>query len=379
MTDCPVCQRETPPVKIGGQLYCSVCGTFRGQVMSAGLAVTPKRSTLDLSPRNRTTAVRPVSALAEPAKPLVTPIETTQPQPHGTSATALHARAKPSRTLDLRAPAKPEAGVVKPQGHEVPAAAPLTTTHERHLAHLDDRLRHAKEVARSPHIGKFNGPRLSTPEPVRPTAAVPAAITKVAQPASARELPAQAVTHHEAMVKMAQTLPTAPDSHQPATVTGAQWRPHLSLSPAANRTTATVAAVAIMAGYIWLQNYPKLALQTASNEAGIAASLPGYLPSSYSLQTTKTAPGLVTLNFSSPSASEPLKLEQHRTTWDSSSLLDNYVATNTDDYTTVQGQGLTIYLFNNSQAAWVNHGIWYSIAGASRLSREQILKIAYSL
>lgn len=45
----------------------------------------------------------------------------------------------------------------------------------------------------------------------------------------------------------------------------------------------------------------------------------------------------------------------------------------------MQGQGLTIYLFNNNRATWVNKGIWFSIEGADRLSREQILKMVYSL
>ena len=134
-----------------------------------------------------------------------------------------------------------------------------------------------------------------------------------------------------------------------------------------------------MGGYIWMSNYPKFALQNASNQAGLSASLPGYLPSSYTLSNTETRPGLVTLNFSSPSSTEPLKIAQHRTSWDSRSLLDNFVTRTTDDYSTVQSQGLTIYLFNNNQAAWVNRGIMYSIEGSSRLSREQILKIAYSL
>jgi hypothetical protein len=134
-----------------------------------------------------------------------------------------------------------------------------------------------------------------------------------------------------------------------------------------------------MGSYIWLQNYPKLAIQNASNQAGVSASLPSYLPSSYNLSSTKTSPGQVSLSFSSPGAPDILKIDQHRTTWDSSSLLDNVVAHQTDDYSTVQGQGLTIYIFGQNQAAWVNHGIWYSIAGAAKLSRDQILKIAYSL
>jgi len=98
-----------------------------------------------------------------------------------------------------------------------------------------------------------------------------------------------------------------------------------------------------------------------------------------SLARTDTSPGLVTLNFSSPSANESLKIAQARTTWDSTSLLDNFVAKKTDDYATMQGQALTIYFFGQNQATWVNRGVWFSIEGTGRLSREQILKMAYSL
>lgn len=179
------------------------------------------------------------------------------------------------------------------------------------------------------------------------------------------------------MTKLIQQAPTAPAlaSHRRVSA----WRPNLKLTPNSSRALTTAAAVTIMGGYIWLQNYPKFALQNASNQAGLTATLPSYIPSSYTLAHTDTSPGLVTLNFASPTTSSLLKIAQTRTAWDSSSLLDNYVIKHTDDYTTIQGQGLTIYLFNNNQAAWVNHGIWYSIEGATRLSREQILKIAYSL
>jgi hypothetical protein len=340
MTDCPVCQRETPPIKIGGQIYCSVCGT------ATGATVAPRRLSLDLSPRAH-------AAVARPAAPA--------PQPHGTSAAALHGRVKPSQVLDLRhaAPMKP---AVHHAAHDVPAAAPLSTTHERQLAHLNERLAKAKQVERSAHIGKFRTDHVTEPAP-KPALLIPTT-----------PLPAHVETQHAAMANLprAQVEPAAPR------VAGKPRR-HLHLTPQHGRALATVSAVALMSGYIWLQNYPKLALQNASNQAGLTATLPSYLPSSYSLNGTDTRPGLVTLSFKSPSATEPLKIAQHATTWDSSSLLDNFVARHTDDYSTVQSQGLTIFLFNNNQAAWVNHGIWYSIEGASRLSREQILKIAYSL
>ena len=358
MTNCSVCQRDTSPVKIGGQIYCSICGSAVGP--DSDKPTTPaRRLSLDLSPRNRTNAAA--------GKPL--PKATPQTHARAAGAEALHSRVKPSRVLDLRmAPAHIAEAHAAPQPkHDNPASAPNSTTHARHQARFSDRFEQARQVSRSTSINKFASDK---PAPQAPILAATAE--------QLPELPKLAVTHHEAMALLVPAVP--PTSAAPAkAAVNPSWRPHLDLSPHNSRNLATAAAVVLMGGYIWLQNYPKLALQSANTKAGLAASMPAFLPSSYNLKSTDTVPGLVTLNFTSPSASAALKIAQARTTWDSSSLLDNFVAKNTDDYATVQGQGLTIYLFNNNHVTWVNHGIWYSIEGASRLSREQILKIAYSL
>jgi hypothetical protein len=356
--NCPVCQKETSPIKIGGSVYCSVCGTPQNKT-----AIAPKRLSLDLSPRKR-------SAPVDPA--------TSKPTATAPGAQSLHRRVKPGRVLDLRstsAPAPKPLTVIE-NSHPDPATPPSSTARERHLAHYSDRLDQAKKISRSQAINKFGGEQRLTPI-VEPEITAP--ITPgVAPPETGPELPQLAVTHHKAMASLIERLPKEdPAPHVPSS--SRSWRPHLDLSPGHNRVAATVAAVAIMSGYIWFQNYPKFALQGADNKAGVAATMPGYLPSSYSLAQTNTSPGLVTLNFSSPSSNTPLKIVQHSTTWDSSSLLDNFVAKNSDDYSSVQSQGLTIYLFANNRATWVNKGIWFSIEGADRLSREQILKLAYSL
>lgn len=368
MTSCLVCRRDTSPVKIGGQLYCSECGTPVG---TTNLPSAPKRLTLDLSPRNNAQVQnRPMPSAVHPKA------DNLSNHVQAATAAALHRRVKPSRVLDLRGTDKRHVATpeITHTPHHVPASPPETTTHERHLAHFNDRFEQAKQIERSPLVHKFGANRLHQPKPPVALSAPPS------EPV--QELSQLAATHHAAMVQLvhsaARDLPPEPqDSHQPTS--SRSWRPHLSLSANASRTVTTIVAVGIMSGYVWVQNYPKMALQSANSQAGVAASLPSYLPSSYTLKRTDTSPGLVTLNFGSPSSNEALKIEQHRTNWDSSSLLDNFVAKNTDDYSAVLGQGLTIYLFNNNQAAWVNHGIWYSIAGAGHLSREQILKIAYSL
>lgn len=278
-----------------------------------------------------------------------------------------------SATLDLRPTAAPKAEVTHTA--KTPAAAPAHTAHERQAAAVSAKLAAAQSVQRSPHIQRF--PRQATQPTVHQTSPVARsaapAVTAPHKPETVpapvkvaeqhQPLPNHTVTQHEGLKHLAKTKPN---------------RPRYQFLPQPARVLTVMAAIFIMGSYVWLQNSPKLALQTASTQAGITASLPGYLPSSYSLSGTDTGPGLVSLNFKSPSIPEILKINQHRTNWDSASLLDNFVAKQADDYSTIHGQGLTIYIFGQNRASWVNQGIWYNIEGATHLSREQLLKIALS-
>ncbi len=226
---------------------------------------------------------------------------------------------------------------------------------------FEDRYERAKKTGRSASVAKFSQHFQSTVANGR--AENEAEVTKVVSRSEA-SLTAAAATHHEALSRLIGQMP-------PVSVPNANSR--------VGRVAAVVGAVVIMGTYVWLQNYPKMAIQAAGNKAGLSASLPGFVPSSYKLKRTSTAPGLVTLQFATPNQPASLTIAQNRTDWDSSSLLDNFVTKQGGEYAAVAGQGLTVYLFKQNQATWINHGVWYSITGASRLSREQILKIAYSL
>ena len=239
----------------------------------------------------------------------------------------------------------------------IPAAPPIGhDLSATKLKHADSRIAAAQALPRAAGITKFGPPPRKT--------GIAAAAARVA---SIPTLPNAAITHHEALSRIVQTLPTIvrdPLRHR---------------RPTGIQIAAVAAVIAVMGGYIWLQNAPKLAIQNAADRAGVSANLPGYMPSSYQLKDTKTAPGLVTVSFESPGADQPLTITQQHTTWDSRSLLDNFVSKQNGDYTALTGEGLTVYLFGANQASWVNHGVWYSITGTGRLSREQIMKIIYSL
>jgi hypothetical protein len=297
----------------------------------------------------------------------------------GTGASKLHQRSVArSKSMDMRAPSKQTAprpvGISpapKPEPSSRPTVsnvdrttAPVTPTPARRPhdpARVAERLTRAQAVRLHPNVTRFgNEPRITpadripapAPEPIRAIASITTII------------PPSAITAHQAL-----TLLPVTDHDAGTPAVPVKWGHY-----------ATIAGVvAVMSGYIWLQNYSKLTIQTAAAKAGVVATAPSYLPTSYSLATANSTPGLLTLNFKSPSQSSALTIAQQRTTWDAKSLLDNYVAKADPGYNSVNGQGLTIYVYGQNQAAWINHGIWYSITGATRLSREQILKIAYGL
>jgi hypothetical protein len=351
--NCSSCNRQIAPVTIGTGAYCPACGARIEPEGAVVAIVSPIVKSMDIQLARRLPASTTQTA--------------TRVQP---AAQALHQRTKPSsgQVIDLRAakrpvPTTPMAAVITPDApkHQIArhTAAPLVKPATRRTAVVStERLERAQSTPMAETISRFHR-RHNVPSDAAIRSSDKTAI------GASDAVPARAVTQHEALTKILATTPAEPVDTLRTSNRG--------------KLAAGIAAVAILAGYVWVQNYPKLAIASAGNQAGISASLPGYVPSSYSLATTTTAPGIVTLQFASPNQSEPLTITQHRTAWDSSSLVDNYVSKVATDYSSIEGQGLTVYLFDQNNASWVNHGLWYSIAGTARLSRAQILKIAYSL
>ncbi len=147
---------------------------------------------------------------------------------------------------------------------------------------------------------------------------------------------------------------------------------------------ATVAAVAacflLLAGFVTYLNYPRLSIRVATSRAGFDAQLPRYIPAGYGFSSDVTSSnGFISMHFDSRSDETSLALTQRQTNWDSASLLENYVKPRSEKYLTFQQNGLIIYVYNGNNAAWVNSGIFYALEGNSRLSSEQLIKIATSL
>ncbi len=127
-------------------------------------------------------------------------------------------------------------------------------------------------------------------------------------------------------------------------------------------------------------NAPDISLKVAAMQTGIEASYPSYVPRDFNLSDITSENGKITLNFKNPSTGDAFSLIEEKSSWDSNTLLNNYVRTNFDkDFTTLREQGLTIYI-GSKEASWVNGGIVYKLRILSgSLTKKQIRSIAVSL
>jgi len=139
-------------------------------------------------------------------------------------------------------------------------------------------------------------------------------------------------------------------------------------------------ALLLLAGYFTYLNMPSLSVRVAAASAGVDASYPEYRPDGYSLSgSVAYNQGWVSMKFASNGGNRNFTIKQSKSSWDSSAVLDNYVKEKAgENYIPYNERGLTIYVFN-SNAAWVNDGILYTIEGDAPLSSDQIRRIATSM
>lgn len=139
-------------------------------------------------------------------------------------------------------------------------------------------------------------------------------------------------------------------------------------------------AILILGAYFTYLSMPNISTRVAAAQAGIDATYPNYRPTGYSLHgPVAFQEGRVTMKFAANAGPASFTLDQSKSGWDSSAILEIYVKPKVhDDYNITTANGLTIYTYGNN-AAWVNRGILYTINGDAPLSNEQIQNIATSL
>lgn len=306
-------------------------------------------------------------------------------RPAGTSTASHHRPVEASHLHQRRvasSPVRPSVAslsktklhVSKPLSHPKAASKPKSRPAVVHgAAEIKARAERASRIARSSHIRKFvatpSAPTLATPPP---------ALEKEGAGVSSHT-PAPKIenTHHRPPALSQYQLST--ESHHGHKDSHGRSRKIIGHKARLASLSALGLSVLLIGGYIAYLNAPNLAVRIAASRSGVDARLPGYSPDGYRYAgPINYGPGSVVVNFRGENG-QNYSLAQEKSDWDSRSLLENVVAREDSDYQAYQEKGLTIYIYNGSDAAWVNGGIRYTLDSTAALQPEQLLKLAASL
>lgn len=260
----------------------------------------------------------------------------------------------------------------------------------------------ATHIKQSPLISHFGTPSLegtrvvkkiqhlpvkqqATPaKPTRPSATTAPRITSTS---SVHHAPAKEVTTQKRNLVAAKmienALANATAHEQPLhkkTARHHRIARKLGVSTRVIAISSTVLAGVLLGGFFALQNIPNLSMRVAATRAGFDATLPSYNPAGFSFKgPIQYSPGQVTISFKSNSDDRSYNLTQRSSNWNSEALLANYVSVSGKQYQTYEDRGRTLYIYDGSSATWVDNGIWYQIEGQSKMTAEQLIRVASSM
>ncbi len=297
--------------------------------------------------------------------------------PTPTGAHTIHHKTQKSTTLNRQFTKKP--------AHHTATSHQILPTRGARL----DGMKSTSNRQQSPAVQLAPQKKQPVMQPVshtRPSAHAAKAPAAVPQhPAVTKAHQAQAAAKHtpQASVPAASVLKQAAIKEALDNAPAANSKQHRAQQSFRSRIVGAVfgcMALVLFGGYFTYLNVPNLSVRVAAAQAGIDASYPGYRPDGYRLNgPVAFSDGQVRMKFAANTGTTDFTLNQSRSNWDSSALLENYVKTQSnDEYSTSQEKGITIYNYG-SNAAWVSGGILYTIEGDAPLSPDQIRKIATSV
>lgn len=277
-----------------------------------------------------------------------------------------HAVKKPAAAKHVRAQSRGVMADVAPKKQSGTARVDLyhTTNPQRQAR--------ASHIARSTLVTRFNhSPHAAIDRPVT---------TKVVALPVAKEPSAPAAALARPMSAAASVLEKGLANAQ------SHIQPLHQLAPARSKRrrrlvsfAASSFAVLLLAGFITYQNIPNISMRYAASRAGVSARMPDYQPAGFSLnKKIQYNPGQITLSFRSNTDERSFTITQRESSWNSETLRTNYIAADMP-VQTFEDKGRTIYLYGDSNATWVNGGVWYEIKGDSLLNSDQLIRIATSM
>lgn len=243
----------------------------------------------------------------------------------------------------------------------------------------------AMDIAKSPKIKKFGG----TKPAGAPASAVAAKSTDLAPTKHPHELKANQKINQKKQA-------AAPTKHTPSKEikeaeikkaldsAKSEKKPKRTRKSSAKRKKTTritliaVSLIAVIAIVIWI-NLPPIWVRVAASQTGVEATFPHFRPDGYSLKLPiETSNNQVKMTFVSNQNDTSFTLVQEKSQMDSQAVRSMVEGLSDGQFLTVEDSGLTIFTFDGN-AAWVNKGVLYSLAGDAPLPRDTIANIAKSL
>lgn len=252
---------------------------------------------------------------------------------------------------------------------------PVTAEASTLLMPASNRHERAKSVPRSKSISRFN---------------ITTTIT-THQPLEVKKAPPEVPAHHPPLPKAGFSSETDLFNRALSNATSHKQKP-IKLSKRKHRVakrlgmsakTANVIAIVFVslsvAGFAIYQSASNISMHYASAQSGLtAASLPSYRPPGFTLsRNIQSAPGQIVIQFHSNSDDRAFTVTQVSSNWNSQTLAESYLS-GKQSQRYQQPSGKIIYIYDGSNATWVDGGIWYRIEGKSMLTNDQLLNFADS-
>ncbi len=310
---------------------------------------------------------------------------------------AAHTQKAPQRsqTLMRKGLRKPVASAVK---HRKTTTIQRPAISKSSLGVSARRQNAAKAITKSPQVRKFDHSTASRSTVVKKAMAItpkpaPSHVAKKIQTAtietSRQHTGKHSETSRQASVRMIEKALETATSHTEQTMAHAKQttkkrtsklRKKLGVSKRALSLGSGALAVVLLAGFFAVQNVPNLSMRVAATRAGFDASMPDYQPAGFSFDgPIDYNAGRVTVSFKSNSDERTYSLTQRSSNWTSDALLANFIESEEKQYQTFLDKGRTLYLYDGSNATWIDNGIWYQIEGDSDLTTDQLVRIASSI
>lgn len=338
---------------------------------------------------------------AQPQKPtpvakpsVITATKPVAKQSHPVAAHGKTQRPAASKTLMrqvVKKPAHTHTSKLKIQPRtDVLAVQPdISVLPKRSAYALDSkRERRASAIARSKLISRFGEVRmqqavLASPAPDASVVAATSVVTLPSPAMPIKKVPAPRAHRGQRSMDVFQKALAHATSHEQKPLHASKYERYHKKhrKPVARLASVSSAALAVVlvGGFLAYQNAANVTLRLASAKAGFAASLPAYRPSGFGVGKLAYSSGNVTINFHSHSDDRSFALNEKPSNWDSDTLLNEFVASQSSTYQTVQTAGRTLYIYGDNNATWVNNGVWYQVDNNNGLSTKQLADIAASM